>query len=151
MAENSRREQILLSIISVLENMSSIQSVGRKQPNAETGLRRIPGTQLPRAVVLGGIPQPVPHKSGRDGTVDIFRSILEVKMFFYFMDNTDPDSTFSSLLDDAWAALYADQRFGLNFVVRTVINPHPLSAIWPPYGMFAIIAKVIYFHTKGGI
>lgn len=152
MASNSRREQVLLAVISLLEDISSISSVKRVQPNSVDDIRRYSSSQMPLAVVIGGIPQPKEHRSGRGrGQVDLFISTMKVEVFVYFMDNTNPDSTISSLLDDLWAALYTDQTLGLQFCNGLVVDPKVTTAAWTPYGAFSVNIMVEYFHTIGGI
>lgn len=152
MADNSRREQILVQVVSDLGSIPAIEQVKRVQPNTLDDIRRYSTGQMPLAVVIGGMPKPTEHISGRGpGGVDIIVSVLKVELYCYFMDNENPDSTLSSLLDDIWAALYADQTLGFKFVQGVTIDPKVEVAAWPPYVAFSLTFNVTYNHTTGGI
>jgi hypothetical protein len=150
-AENSKRERILLSVVAALESLTSIKMVKRVQPTTLDDIRKYAATQMPLISVIGGVPQPVEHKSSRrPGGVDVIISDLEVELFIYFMDMHEPDSTLSLLLDDIWTRLYTDQTFdGLS--IGLSINPRVSIASFEPYVAFSILLTIRYIHTTGGI
>lgn len=152
MADNSRREQLLLKLVEELEELSAIKQVTRVQPNTLDDIRRYSSQQMPLVAVIGGVPQPREHKSSRhSGGVDIVISDLMVELFIYFMDNKTPDSTLSSLLDDIWARLYSNQTLGFKFCHGLTINPKVEVAAWAPYVAFSLSVTITYQHTTGGI
>lgn len=152
MGTNSRREQILVALKALLETLPSIKKVSRRQPTSPEDLRRIAGTQMPYIAMIGGVPQPKEHMSGRHaGGVDAVISDLSVNLFCYFMDNTTADSTLSDIMDDVWAMVYTDQTLGFKFVTSTTLMPQAQVAVWEPYVAFSMITKITYHHTTGGI
>lgn len=152
MAANSKREQILVAFKSLLEGLPSVKKVDRRQPTSPEDLRRIAGTQMPFIAMIGGVPQPVEHVSGRGpGGVDVVVSNLDVALFIYYMDNTTADSTLSNIMDDVWAKVYSDQTLGFRFVTGTTISPNTEVAVWEPYVAFSMNTKITYHHTTGGI
>ena len=152
MADNSRREQILVKVVNDIADIAAIKQVTRVQPNTIDDIRRYSSGQMPLVAVIGGVPQPTEHISSRTrGGVDVVVSKLVVDLFCYFMDNETPDSTLSSLLDDIWAALYFDQTLGFKWVKGLQLDPKVEIAAWPPYVAFSLTMNVNYFHTTGGI
>jgi len=151
-ASNSRREQVLLKVIEILGDLDSIKQVTRVQPNTVDDIRRYSSGQMPLVAVIGGVPQPTEHRSGRGpGGVDNILSELTVDLFVYFMDNVNPDSTLSSLLDDIWAKIYSDQTLGFKWCIGLRINPKVQIAAFPPYCAFSLSTIINYYHTTGGI
>jgi hypothetical protein len=149
MAENSKREQIILADIAILEGMSQIKTVKRTL-QSHSDLQEFAGTQLPVAAVVGKLPVPVNHKTGRDGQVDMIISNLAVELYVYFQENVSADKEISDLLDDLWAALYSDPtRGGLCMLTTLTANPNYES--WPPYVAFQVSCEHKYQHSIGGI
>lgn len=152
MAANSKREQILLALKVLLEGLSSIKAVDRKQPTSPDDLSRIAGTQMPFCSMIGGIPQPKEHISSRmPGGVDVVISELPVKLFIYFMDNVTADSTLSDIMDDVWAVIYGNQTLGFKFVQKILIDPNSDVVVWDPYVAFSMLVTITYNHAIGGI
>ena len=152
MAGNSKRERILVKVVSNIEAIAAIEQTTRVQPNTLDDIRRYSSGQMPLVAVIGGVPQPTEHISGRKpGGVDVVLSKLGIDLYVYFMDNENPDSTLSSLMDDLWATLYADQTLGFKFVTGVIISPKVEIAAWPPYVAFSLVMNVNYHHTTGGI
>ena len=152
MATNSRREQILLAFKVILEGLPSIKKVARKQPTSPEDLKLIAGTQMPFLSMIGGVPQPKPHVSGRKpGGADVVISELPVKLFVYFMDNVDGDSTLSDIMDDVWSTVWNDQTLGFRFVHGITIAPNADPVVWEPYVAFSMVATITYNHNTKGI
>lgn len=152
MADNSRREQLLLKLKENLEEITAVKQVTRVQPNTLDDIRRYSTTQMPLIAAIGGVPQPKEHLTGRGpGGVDIVLSELKVDLFVYFMDNETPDSTLSSLMDDIWAKIYEDQTLGFKWCNGLTIDPKVEIAAWRPYVAFSMSVLLMYFHTTGGI
>jgi hypothetical protein len=150
MAENSKREQIILWIVSLLEDISSISTVTRKM-QAYSDLEEFALPQFPVAAVVGRLPVPLEKKSGRKaGGVEIVRSKLAVDIFVYIQDNVNPDSAISTIADDIWVKLYADQLKG-GLVIDTTLNIDENHAYWEPFVAFKITDNSIYVHDTGGI
>lgn len=151
MAANSKREQILLYYKSKFENISSIKQVKRTQPSSLNELQRFSSQQMPLLCMIGGVPKPAAHVKGRGpGGKDLFLSELTILNFVYFMDNSNPDSTLSSLLDDLWAAIMQDQTLG-GLATEIDLSPDMQVAVWDPYMAFKFEIKVTYKHGTGGI
>jgi hypothetical protein len=153
MAENSKREQIILAVVAELMTLSSVDSdsIKRRIPSYEE-LMRFALPQLPVIAVVGGLPKPVDHKTTRIKgiTKDIFISDLTISLFTYFQDHVDPDSKLSNLLDDIWAKLYADQTKG-GLVVNTTLSPNVSQDYWDPFYAFKVDVVLQYTHDIGGI
>lgn len=151
MASNSRREQILVAVVSALDGISAINHVQRHQPEDPT-FKDFTEQQMPVIAVIGGVTQPKYQKSGRGkGQVDLIISDLPLELFIYYHNNVDPDTQLSSLLDDIWAALFTDITLGLSFVQDLVIYPKKSVLRQSPYHAFALDCSIEYNHTKGGI
>lgn len=154
MAANSKREQILLKVISEMEGlMPTIKKVARKLPAGIEDLERYAATQLPLAVVVGGMPRKKDQQGGQrrlSADCVIIRSILDIEVFGYFMDNVNPDSTLSSLADDFYRTLGADPSKG-GLVTETEVLPDQNIGNWEPYVAFKFICRVTYTHTPGGL
>jgi hypothetical protein len=152
MAANSKREQLLLKLIDEIGGLNAIKFVERKDLSGITELQGIAETQLPLAIVMGRLPQPDFKISTRDGhTVDKVTSILGVDVIVYAHDNVNPDSTISTLADDIWATVLADETHGFKWVAGTVIVPELNVGVWHPYCAFSMLVNITYLHGKGGI
>jgi hypothetical protein len=152
MAANSRRERIILAQKVILEGLSSINHVQRKQPSSLSELEQYPITQMPLLALVTGLPSPQNKTRGRKpGGPDFFHSELVSKVYCYGQDKITPDTTISSLLDDIWSALHSNQTLGLKFVTSCIISPGVETGIWDPYYSFVVECKYMYYHTTGGI
>jgi len=156
MAENSKRELIILELISNLEDISSINAVERIRPSF-ADLGNFADTQLPLVAVVGKLPKPVPKRSGRTtGKMDKFISDLEIDLFCYAMDNVNPDSKVSDLADDLWTKIYSDPTlitddYPKGLTLEVVVMPEIQVGIWDPYVVFKMVCTYKYIHGTGGI
>jgi len=154
MAANSKREQILLRVVAEMEGLKpTIKKVDRKLPAGIEDLERYASTQLPLAVVVGRMPRKKDQQGGQRGTSAtcvLIRSILDIEVYGYFMDNINPDSTLSSLADDFYRILGADPSKG-GLVLDTEVIPDQAIGNWEPYVAFKFICRVTYTHTPGGL
>lgn len=150
MAENSKREQIILHIIEKLGEIKSIKTVLRKM-QSYSDLEQFALPQFPVAAVVGRLPVPIEKRSGRtSGGVELIKSSLKTDIFVYIQDNVDPDSSLSNVADDVWAKLYADQvKDGL--VISTILELDENHGYWEPFVAFRLIDNSIYVHDTGGI
>jgi hypothetical protein len=153
MADNSKRERIIVYVVDLLETLASINTVVRvKQTYQE--LENFSGPQMPVAAVVGRLP--VPSTSGmqthisRRTSVDIIISDLAIDVFVYGQDNVAPDTLVSNLADDLWALLYQDQKMG-GLVVETRLILDEENEFWHPYVAFKLTVQVKYKHDTGGI
>ena len=150
MAENSKREQIILKVIEELEELSSIKTVVRKLPE-HSDLETFALTQFPVIAVVGKLPVPAEHISGRKpAAADIMVSILTVDLYVYFQERESPDSMISNLADDLWVKLNADQTKG-KLVISTVLRMAENPEYWDPFVAFKLSCRFGYVHTIGGI
>lgn len=150
MAANSIREQIIVQVKSELDEVASLKTVVRRLPSKED-LQNFAITQLPVVAIVAGLPKPDPHYVPRGpARKDVFISDLSLRLFCYFQDNVNPDTTLSSILDDLWAALYSDTTKG-GLAISTDLKPEVYTDFWDPYYAFMIEAIIKYSHTTGGI
>lgn len=149
MAENSKRERIILSNIDILSNVLIIKTIKRTL-QSYSDLQRFATTQLPLIAVVGGLPVPVDHIKTRDMSVDQIISSLSIKLYVYFNANIDTDKIVSDLLDDIWKALYSNQsRDGLCLTTRITADQD--YEYWAPYGAFGVTVIHKYKHNIEGI
>lgn len=156
MAEGSKRELIILELISNIEDISSINTVERVRPSF-ADLGSFAETQLPLVAIVGKLPRPVPKRSGREtGIMDKFISDLEIDLFCYAMDNVNPDSKVSDLADDLWAKIYSDpilitDDYLKGLALEVIVMPEIQVGIWDPYVVFKMVCTYKYVHGTGGI
>lgn len=153
MAANSKREQLLVKVAQKLGTISAIETVSRKGFSDFHELENYANTQLPVAVVLGGLPQPSEKFSGRTRKLDQSQSKLSVDIIVYALDNDTPDTTVSTLADDIWSTLYADMTLGLTSVTVLDIRiiPETEVLVFAPYVAFKITLVITYLHGKESI
>lgn len=150
MAENSKREQIILRVIEELEEVDSINTVVRKLPEY-SDLQRFALTQFPVIAVVGRLPVMTPHIGGRARAIaDKFISSLTIDLFVYFQNREAPDSMISNLADDLWTKLNEDQAKN-NLVISTLLQMTENPEYWDPFVAFNMVCKFKYIHTTGGI
>lgn len=146
MALNSTRELIVTDIVDTLTNVTSIAEVKRRRMADIDELKAIPTTQLPYISVTGGLPEPIQKKSGRKpGGIETVVSTLAVEILCYNLAYDNPDVALSDLLDDIWAALYADQTRG-GIALSTDVIPQVEPAYINPYILFRVVCNVVYVH-----
>lgn len=150
MASNSKREQILTKVETLLGEIPAITTV-RRVPFNELNQIDNASTEMPVAVVMGALPQPEEKFSGRTRKLDRVVSDLLVSVLVYAEDNETPDSTISTLADDIWAKFYADITLGFNWVRGLVIVPEQDTMVAAPYVIFKMDIKVKYDHDWRGI
>lgn len=155
MAVNSRREQIIVHIVDLIKDLSSIKTVKRvRQTYSE--LQQFAVTQLPLVAVVGRLPLPTVPGGGRSShrstrtCMDVFISELVVDLFVYGQELKNPDVLISNLADDLWRTLYTDQTKG-KLVIDTWVLFEEEPEFWHPFVAFKVSAKMKYTHTTGGI
>lgn len=150
MADNSKREQIILWVIKEVKELVSIKSVIRKL-QAYSDLEEFAVTQFPVVAVVGRLPVPDEHISGRrKAHADISISELIVDLYCYFQNRENPDSMLSNLADDLWRKLNEDQTKS-NLVISTLLQMTENPEYWDPFVAFKVSCKFKYIHTVGGI
>lgn len=150
MADDSKREQIILRVIEEVKGLESIKSVVRKL-QAYSDLGEFAITQLPVVAVVGRLPVPDAHVSGRYKVrVDTVISELVVDLYVYFQNRDNPDSMLSSLVDDLWSKLNEDQAKN-NLVISTLLRMTENPEYWDPFVAFKVSCDFKYIHTMGGI
>jgi len=156
MAENSRRELMLIEVVDTIEELSSIREVKRTRIGFND-LGMYSGEQLPLVAVVGKLPKPTPKRSGRaPGISDKFVSDLGVELTCYAMDNVNPDSTVSNLADDLWAKIYSNPTlvtddYSDGLAIQLDVEPEIQVGIWDPYVVFKMNCVYKYIHGTGGI
>jgi hypothetical protein len=150
MAENSKREQIILKVVGLLEKLTSIKTVVRTK-QSYSDLQNFALPQLPVAAVVGNLPVPKEKLSARRiGNVDTIISELTVRVLVYGQNNENPDGDISKLADDIWAKLYSNQTLdGMTLGMLLTVEEDP--EYWAPYYAFQITCKLTYQHDTGGI
>ena len=149
MADNSKREQIILADIALVEMVTGIKTVKRTIPTLAV-LDNFAVTQMPVAAVVGRLPVPKNHFAKRDGQVDFIVSNLKVDVYVFFQENESMDSELSSLLDDMWVAAYTDPKRG-GLTMNTWLECNELPEWLSPYYAFQITINHQYQHLPGGI
>lgn len=150
MATNSKREQIIVYMKTLLEELTSIKTVVRVK-QSYSNLEQFAETQFSVAAIVAGLPEPDEKMSARSpGNVDLVISRLGIQIVVYGREKVNPDTLVSNLADDIWAKLYSDQRFGgLTLGLTVVFDSDP--QFWEPYVAFQINCSIKYKHDKGGI
>lgn len=161
MGTNSKRESIILAVVSAVDALERIVTVQRRRPTLEN-LQGVSSTQVPIAAITAGLPVPSRHFNESGGTgkpgvkphrrADVFISTLSIELVIYDLlyDNDQYDTRLSDLADDLWTALYADQSWG-GLAIGTDIEPEANVAIYDPYLAFKMTCRVTYKHSTGGI
>lgn len=150
MAENSIREQLILSDIAIAESISAISVVVRTI-QTYSDLQSFAITQFPVAAIVGRLPIPANKFSGRiKSSIDQVISNLRVDLYVYFMNNENSDSMLSNLLDDMWVALHTNPTRN-NLCLTTRLEMTEDIQIYAPYGAFRITCVHEYKHDTGGI
>lgn len=150
MAENSKREGLILRVIEELGTITWVSHIRRVRPTMEE-LTNYPGTMLPLLTVEAGLPVPVEKKSSRvPGKVDVFRSDLSVDIFCYALENETPDVVISNYLDDIWAKMYEDGTKN-GMCLSTTVTPRAEKLVFLPYTAFSVNVILNYLHTTNGI
>lgn len=150
------RELILEAVKDLIDALSSITTVQRKLLNF-TELGDVAYPQMPLVAVVGKLPKPVPHKSGRTYSgSDRFISALQAELVCYAMDNKTPDTKVSELANDLWSQLYSNPKLittdypkGLAFDLEVI--PEVQVGTWDPYVVFKMTCTYKYVHGTGGI
>lgn len=149
MAENSKREQIILANKALIESVSTIKTINRVLPEYKE-LQNFAQTQFPVCAVVGRMPVPEEKISSRGIQVDQIKSEIKVDIFTYLQINTNIDTLISDVADDLWKQLYTDQsRNGL--VIKTTLEVNEKISVWNPFAAFQITAVHKYIHDSGGI
>jgi len=148
MAQNSKRERLILSTKAILDALPEIKSVKRTL-QAHSDLSNFALTQLPICAVVGRLPVPVEKSNTRNGEVDQIISLLKIDVVTYFQSYDNEDIQISNLGDTIFAALYTNQnRDGL--ALTTHIKPHEQTNIWTPFVAFKMVVEHTYLHNTGG-
>lgn len=149
MAENSIREQLLVSNKTLIESMGIFNSVKRCRLT-HADLCNFAVTQFPVVAIVGGLPTPTPHQATRGVPKDVYIMNLEIQLYVYLQAMDDFDSDISSLADDLWRELNTDQsRNTLAF--ETLITPAKPIHLYAPYAGFQYLINHKYQTTTGGI
>lgn len=150
MAANSKRELIILQVVSEIESLNSINKVMRRM-QSHSDLKNLAITQLPAVAVVARLPVPDEHTTSRSRIQsDVVISSLIVDLYIYFQENNNPDSVLSDLVDDVWAKLNVDQhknKLVLSTKVKMIENPE----YWDPFVAFKASCHFTYVHSTGGI
>jgi len=151
MAENSKREQIIMADYALVSAVSSIKAVQRVMP-AFAELENFAQTQFPVCAIVGRLPVPLEKRSTREINVDQIISEIKVDVFTYLQERAgqNVDTEISNIADDLWAALYNDQARG-GLVIDTIIQINEKVNVWNPFAAFQITAIHKYVHYTGGI
>ena len=151
MAENSKREQIIVADLAIVKAVNSIKTTERTVPEFET-IKNAAVTQFPMCVVVGRMPVPKNAHRATRCRIDQITSELKVDVFCYLQQNVESkiDTDISNLADDLYAALYTDQLRG-GLTTKTEVKPEEGTGYWPPLAVFKIIVTHEYVHGTEGI
>ena len=153
MASDSKRERLIVSVVQALKGLADVKEIRRQRPDLDQ-LKELPNTLLPLLAVTAGLPVPDRHWNERQPTrtADMFKSDLLVEAVLYDLlyEDSEYDSRVSSLADDMWVILHADQTWG-KLAVQTTVDPDAEVAVWDPYLAFKMKLTITYIHGIGGI
>ncbi len=153
MAANSIREQILVKVETILNNIDAINSVKRKVISSVQELKEIPFPLFPVTYMTAGLPVPkgggyvTLRESGESSKV---RSILSINLRTYGLDKSDPDTAISSLAEDIYSGLYADPTVGA-LAESVTVRLQRETLFFEPFYRFDMIFDVEYIHDTDGI
>lgn len=149
MAENSIREQLILSNESLLTSLGIFNGIKRVRLS-HSDLSEFAHPQFPVLAIVGGLPQPDPHEVSRGVPKDIFQMKLVIQLFVYIHERNDFDTMISSIMDDMWRILHTDQTRG-NLTYETIIKPAKDVYAYAPYAGFQMLIEHKYQTGIGGI
>jgi len=151
MAANSKREQIILADVALIEQVTSIKTV-RRSMQMYSQLEDFTNQQFPVAAIVGRLPVPDNHIIRQTGHVDYCVSELRVDIYIYFVeaDIEQMDTEISNMVDDLWAKLYTDPTRG-GVCITTTVSMDENVGVLRPYAAFNLIVSHQYQHTIGGI
>ena len=153
MASNSIREQILVELEDILNNIDTVGSVKRKVISTVHELKGIPSTLFPVICMTAGLP--VPKGGGyvtlrETGESSKVRSILSVNLRTYGLDKLEPDTAISSLAEDVYDGLYADPTVG-GLAESVTVKLQRETLLLEPFYRFDMIIDIEYIHDTDGI
>ncbi len=150
MAENSKRELIIVSDKTIVEAVDSITTV-KRTVQQYSDLQDMSSRQFPVCAVVGRMPVPKVHRNSRC-TIDQITSTLKVDIFTYIQQNVESkiDTDISNIADDLYAALYTDQHRG-GLVTKSEVQVHEEPNYWAPFAAFKITVIHEYVHGTEGI
>jgi len=150
MALNSKREQIILSDIAIIEAVSSISHTERTLFKWAK-LQELSSKQFPACAIVGRMPVPRVHRNTRC-RIDQIVSTLKVDVYTFIEQNNEAqvDADISNIADDLFAALYSDQTRG-GLVIKSEVDIKEGNDYWAPYGAFQITVTHEYVHGTEGI
>lgn len=154
MAEDSKREQIMVNLTSKLLDLQWPKAARRGRSSFDK-LKTIAQTQFPFISVTGGLPSGQPAKIDKQAAFARYTKFIstlriEVIVYDFIYDDSIYDSVISSRADDIWRQVYEDPSFG-NLCLSCVIEPEMVVGVWDPYLAFKIFVVVTYPHGTGGL
>jgi len=152
MAKDSKREKILVYLVTALSRIKEIRSdILRLQPTL-ADIELFADTQFPVVAVVGGFPVPVEVKRSARKTenVDAFKSQLDVEIFVYDRTDVGCDTRLSDLADEIWKNVWSDPTMDGNALYcACTFDGRPTP--FPPYIAVRSVLSVSYLHSTGGI
>lgn len=144
----SKREQIILKVVEILENVQCVRTVKRKHPVDLSELQDTPTTILPIIGVTGGLPEVQKTWNSSGGLSEkAISSNLRLTISFFAHEPKEPDSKISQYLNELWVAIYSDQLLdGLAHDMLS-ISPSIEEAVIPPYIGFYLDVDIQYIHS----
>jgi len=157
-AENSKRERILVKVVALVDGIAAINYTTREQPADPKELTNYPVTRFPMAAITGGLPVPVERDSQRPGG-QLMKAVsnmgIDIVVYGQYgvtgAGAQNPDTIISNLADELWRVLQAEPTLGFKWVLGLDISPQPVKAVFRPYFAFSFTATITYVHDKGGI
>jgi len=147
MAANSKRERIILNVVSTLEDISTLTTIQRTRPAFnDMGNLDLVAANLPLAAVIGKAPVPEGNISSQDNAEYIyFTSELPIEISVYAAATSSPDSVVSTLMDDIWVELHKDLTRG-SYALMTSVEMEVDEGLNHPYVIFRMNITVTYTH-----
>jgi len=146
----SIRETIITTLETTVGTIKTVKTVKRTIQGHEM-LSEFAETQFPVVAIVGRLPQPIPHRSGRTkADNDMFISTLTIDFYCYVLENKDEDTAISELAEALWIKLYSDPTVGDNCLQMDLSFDGNVER-WSPFVAFRLICNVKYVHDIGGI
>lgn len=151
MADNSKRERLIIANKDLIDSVETIKTVLRVRPTY-SDLQNFAQTQFPVAAIVGRLPVPEPKDDTRTGTHEQFIMELKVDAFIYLQVNDDADTEISDFADDLWEVLLsADQKRGMKECFFTEVTLHEKIHVYRPFAAFQVTITHKYITDTGGI
>jgi len=143
---NSKPELIVQEVVKYIETIAEIKTVKRTQPRDAEELEQYSAQQLPLCVVKTRLPETSSSITSKMNA----KQSHEIDLFFYFLDNENPDATMLNLHDEIWQSFMSDagvaNKYLNGLALDVILSSDSNSRYIQPYGMFRMTVEVAYIR-----